>query len=62
MAKYSIFSLVKNAASHHQNWDRAWRDNRPKADGYDVVIIGGGGLGWRRPTTSPRSTASPTWP
>ncbi|QQP89176.1 sarcosine oxidase subunit beta family protein [Skermanella sp. TT6] len=45
MAKYSIFSLVKNAASHHQNWDRAWRDNRPKADGYDVVIIGGGGHG-----------------
>ena len=44
MAKYSIFSLVKNALSHHQNWDRAWRDNRPK-DGYDVVIVGGGGHG-----------------
>src|ERR671911_1952149 len=44
MAKYSIFSLVKNALSHHQNWDRAWRDNRPK-DGYDVIIIGGGGHG-----------------
>ena len=44
MAKYSIFSLVKNALSHHQNWDRAWRDNRPK-DSYDVIIIGGGGHG-----------------
>ena len=44
MAKYSIFSLVKNALSHHQNWDRAWRDNRPK-DSYDVVIVGGGGHG-----------------
>src|SRR3954464_14749553 len=44
MAKYSIFSLVKNAVSHHQNWDRAWRDNRPK-DSYDVIIIGGGGHG-----------------
>src|SRR3954463_12552305 len=44
MTKYSIFSLVKNALSHHQNWDRAWRDNRPK-DSYDVIIIGGGGHG-----------------
>src|SRR5437588_8292347 len=44
MAKYSVFSLIKNAATHHQDWDRAWRDAAPKAT-YDVVIIGGGGHG-----------------
>lgn len=44
MAKYSIFSLVRNALSHHENWGRAWRDPVPKA-AYDVVIIGGGGHG-----------------
>jgi sarcosine oxidase subunit beta len=44
MARYSIFSLVRNALSHHRNWDRAWRDAQPKP-AYDVVIIGGGGHG-----------------
>ena len=44
MQKYSIFSLVKNAFSNHQNWDLAWKDPSPKEE-YDVVIIGGGGHG-----------------
>jgi len=44
MQKYSIFSLIKNAFSNHQNWDVAWRDPEPKKE-YDVVIIGGGGHG-----------------
>ncbi|MGQ9364943.1 sarcosine oxidase subunit beta family protein [Azospirillum sp. ST 5-10] len=44
MATYSLTSLLKNALSHHQGWDRAWRDATPKA-AYDVVIIGGGGHG-----------------
>src|SRR3712207_1737377 len=44
MAQYSIFSLVRNALSHHQNWDRAWRDAVPKP-AYDVVVVGAGGHG-----------------
>jgi len=39
--KYSIFNLVKNAFSNHENWDLAWKDPTPKEE-YDVVIIGGG--------------------
>ena len=44
MQKYSIFSLVKNALSNHQDWEVAWKDPEPKKE-YDVVIIGGGGHG-----------------
>ena len=44
MQKYSIFNLVKNAFSGHENWDLAWKDPTPKKE-YDVVIIGGGGHG-----------------
>ena len=42
--KYSIFSLIKNTFSHHENWQRAWRDPQPKKE-YEVVIVGGGGHG-----------------
>ena len=42
--KYSIFSLIKNSFSYHENWQRAWRDPKPKSS-YDVVIVGGGGHG-----------------
>ncbi len=41
---YSIFSLVRNAISYHQDWQEAWRSPDPKPE-YDVVIIGGGGHG-----------------
>lgn len=44
MSNYSIVSLIRNAFSHHEHWDRAWRDPAPKP-AYDVVIIGGGGHG-----------------
>ena len=44
MQKYSIFNLIKNAFSGHQDWDLAWKDPTPKKE-YDVVIIGGGGHG-----------------
>ena len=39
--KYSLFSLIKNAFTYHENWQRAWRDPEPKSQ-YDVVIVGGG--------------------
>ena len=42
--KYSIFSLIKNAFSYHENWQQAWKDPAPKKE-YDAVIIGGGGHG-----------------
>ena len=32
MQKYSIFNLVKNAFSGHQNWDLAWKDPTPKKE------------------------------
>jgi len=44
MTHYSIFSLVRNALSGHAHWKPAWRDAVPK-DGYDIVIVGGGGHG-----------------
>ena len=42
--KYSIFSLARNAFSHHEGWPRAWRSPKPKPR-YDAVIVGGGGHG-----------------
>jgi len=42
--RYSFFSLLRNAASGHERWPRAWRRAEPRA-AYDVVIIGGGGHG-----------------
>lgn len=44
MKKYSIFSLARNALTHHENWQRAWRSPEPKKE-YDAIIIGGGGHG-----------------
>src|ERR1700675_3318277 len=43
-ARYSIFSLARNARSYHENWTEAWRSPTPRPE-YDVVIIGGGGHG-----------------
>ena len=44
MSRYSIFSLARNALSHHENWSRAWRSPEPKRE-YDAIIVGGGGHG-----------------
>ncbi len=44
MYKYSGFGLVKHALSYHENWQRVWRNPKPKKK-YDVVIVGGGGHG-----------------
>ena len=44
LKKYSIFSLIKNSFSYHENWQKVWRSPEPKKQ-YDVIIIGGGGHG-----------------
>ena len=44
MLRYSIFSLLRNALSYHENWPQAWRSPEPKSS-YEVVIVGGGGHG-----------------
>ena len=42
--RYSIFTLLAQAASGNRHWRPAWRDAAPKP-AYDVVIVGGGGHG-----------------
>ena len=42
---YSIFSLARQAWQRHRGWGPAWRDAAPAAEGYDVVVVGGGGHG-----------------
>jgi len=44
MQHYSGFGLIKHSFSHHENWQRAWRNPTPK-EKYDVIVIGGGGHG-----------------
>src|SRR3546814_18319782 len=44
MPLYSVFSLLRNAFSYHQNWQQARQSAEPKPR-YDVVIVGGGGHG-----------------
>src|SRR5450830_773318 len=44
MKNYSIFSLIRNGFSYHENWQRAWKSPEPKKE-YDIVIVGGGGHG-----------------
>ncbi|AHE54805.1 sarcosine oxidase subunit beta family protein [Sphingomonas sanxanigenens] len=42
--RYSVFSLLANALGGHRGWRPTWRDAAPR-DGYDIVIVGGGGHG-----------------
>ena len=44
MQKFSIWSLLRNAASYHEGWQRQWRAPEPKRE-YDAVVVGGGGHG-----------------
>jgi len=44
MEKYSGFGLFKHSLSFHENWQRVWRNPKPKKK-YDVIIVGGGGHG-----------------
>ena len=42
--KYSIFTIIKNAFSNNQNWQKMWKNPEPKKS-YDVIVVGGGGHG-----------------
>ena len=42
--RYSILSLARQALAGHRGWRTTWRAAQPR-DGYDVVIVGGGGHG-----------------
>ncbi len=42
--RYSVLSLLREAARGHAGWPPAWRDPAPQ-DRYDTVIVGGGGHG-----------------
>jgi sarcosine oxidase, subunit beta len=44
MARFSIFSLARNALTGHQNWPAYWRSPQPRQE-YEIIIIGGGGHG-----------------
>lgn len=41
MQRFSGFSLFKHALSHHENWQRMWRNPKPRAS-YDIIVVGGG--------------------
>ena len=44
MQNFSIWSLMRNAMSYHEGWEKQWRSPEPKRE-YDVVVIGAGGHG-----------------
>ena len=44
MRRYSAYAIAKEAANHHQGWERAWRSPEPKKK-YDAIIVGAGGHG-----------------
>jgi sarcosine oxidase, subunit beta len=44
MRRFSFRSIVAEALTSHQGWERQWRAPDPKTS-YDAVIVGGGGHG-----------------
>ena len=44
MQTFSIWSLLRNALSCHEGWQRQWRSPEPRRE-YDVVVVGAGGHG-----------------
>jgi sarcosine oxidase subunit beta len=44
MRRFSLATLIAQAAGGHRGWGRQWRDPAPKSS-YDIVIVGAGGHG-----------------
>ena len=44
MTRFSLTSLLRNAASSNKRWSEQWPDAEPQSE-YDVVIVGAGGHG-----------------
>ena len=42
--RYSLGTIIRNAATGHRHWPKQWREPEPKK-AYDIVIVGGGGHG-----------------
>ena len=52
---YSLLSLVRNALSYHENWQRAWRSPEPKrvyalveAEKSALIVSTDGGRKWQK--------------
>ena len=58
-SRYSIFSLARNAYSHHRNWPKAWRSPEPKS-AYDVILSVAVATDWLLLIISPRNMVSLT--
>ena len=37
--KYSFFSIAKNALTHHENWQKAWKNPEPKKIMKQLLLV-----------------------
>ncbi len=52
---YSGLAILWQGLNGNRGWAPVWRNPEPKPL-YDVLIIGGGGTGWRQHSTLPKNT------